>query len=122
MHGIAWSKNASPDILARAVWDLADVTDHIDDLALRARVTNDGIEEEIQTATLGDLIPPTHWLDLLHERGLRESGTVLLSGTVNMKEGVDQFADAWRAEFTDPVLRRSTTLGYDVVPMAEPVG
>ena len=29
-------------------------------------------------------------------------GTVLLSGTIPMIAGVDQFADAWRVELTDP--------------------
>jgi hypothetical protein len=39
-----------------------------------------------------------------------------------MLEGVNQFADAWRAELTDPVLGRTISLSYDVVPMATPIG
>ena len=122
VHGIAWSKNASPDVLAGEAWDLDEISDHIDQLTLRAWVTNDGTEEEIQTATLGDLLPPSHWTEVLGQRGLLQPGTILLSGTVNMREGVNQFADAWRAELADPVLGRSITLRYDVVAMAEPIG
>jgi hypothetical protein len=46
---------------------------------------------------------------------------VLLSGTVPMRDGVDQFADRWRAELTDPVLGNTVSLAYDVLPMAEPI-
>ncbi|NVM99864.1 DUF2848 domain-containing protein [Arthrobacter sp. SDTb3-6] len=122
VHGIAWSKNASPDVLASEAWRLSEVEDHIDQLTLTAWVTNDGREEEIQTASLADLLPPSHWVVVLKERNLLQPGTVLLSGTVNMREGVNQFANAWRAELRDPVLERSIALAYDVVPMAEPIG
>jgi hypothetical protein len=30
-------------------------------------------------------------------------GTIVLSGTLNMRQGVNQFADHWRAEMNDPV-------------------
>ncbi|MDP9936777.1 2-keto-4-pentenoate hydratase/2-oxohepta-3-ene-1,7-dioic acid hydratase in catechol pathway [Paenarthrobacter nicotinovorans] len=122
VHGIAWSKNASPDVLATEAWELGEVEDHVDELTLTAWVTNAGIEEKIQKATLGDLLPPAHWIEVLKERDLLEPGTVLISGTVNMLEGVNQFADAWRAELTDPVLGRTISLSYDVVPMATPIG
>ncbi len=38
VHGVAWSKNASPDILGTHAWRLADVTDHLDAVRLRAWV------------------------------------------------------------------------------------
>jgi hypothetical protein len=122
VHGIAWSKNASPDVLAKDAWLLSEVEDHIDDLTLTAWVTNNGVEEQIQKATLGDLLPPAHWVGVLKDRDLLNPGTVLISGTVNMVEGVNQFADGWRAELTDPVLGRTISLAYDVVPMATPIG
>lgn len=122
VHGIAWSKNASPDVLASEAWRLSELEDHIDELTLTAWVTNEGKEEEIQTATLADLLPPSHWVEVLKERDLLQPGTVLLSGTVNMREGVNQFANAWRAELRDPILDRTIALAYDVVPMAEPIG
>jgi 2-keto-4-pentenoate hydratase/2-oxohepta-3-ene-1,7-dioic acid hydratase in catechol pathway len=122
VHGIAWSKNASPDVLASEAWRLAEVEDHLDSLTLTAWVTNDGHEQQIQSATLGDLLPPSYWVEVLRQRGLLEPGTVLLSGTVNMAEGVNQFADGWRAELGDPVLGRRIGLAYEVVPMAEPIG
>ncbi|WP_238163770.1 DUF2848 family protein [Kribbella pittospori] len=46
------------------------------------------------------LLPPSYWLKELRERLV--PGTVLLSGMIRMIPGVDQFADAWRVEITDP--------------------
>ena len=45
---MAWSKNAGPDVLARRAWRLADVEDRLDELTLRAWVSHDGNETEIQ--------------------------------------------------------------------------
>ncbi|MFC9334286.1 DUF2848 domain-containing protein [Arthrobacter sp. NPDC057009] len=122
VHGIAWSKNASPDVLATDAWFLDEVEDHIDELTLTAWVTNDGVEEKIQAASFADLLPPAHWVQVLKERDLLKPGTVLISGTVNMIEGVNQFADSWRAELQDPKLGRTIALHYDVVQMATPIG
>ena len=47
-----------------------------------------------------DRVPPAYWLKELGDRVV--PGTVLLSDTVRMIPGVDQFADAWRVELTDP--------------------
>lgn len=122
VHGITWSKNAAPDVLASTAWRLDEIEDHIDALTLTAWVRHGTNEQVIQAGSAKDLLPPSYWIDVLRGRGLLAPGTVLLSGTVNMKEGVEQFADAWRAELHDPVLDRSITLGYELVPMAEPIG
>lgn len=121
VHGIAWSKNALPDVLSRSAWRLSDVEGHIDKLQLRAWVTHEGQETEIQSATFAELLAPAFWVDLLRSRSLLEPGTVLISGTVNMHEGVDQFAAAWRAELWDPVLQRSMSLAYEVKRLPQPI-
>jgi hypothetical protein len=122
VHGVAWSKNASPDVLARDAWRLADVADRTDALTLRAWVTHDGEETEIQSGTCGDLLTPGYWAGLLESRGDLVPGTVLISGTIPMAEGVDQFAGRWRVELGDPATGRAIGLAYDVVRMAEPIG
>ena len=38
-YGVAWSKNAAPDVLATSAWRLDDVADRIDGLTLRAWVS-----------------------------------------------------------------------------------
>ncbi|MDW6063867.1 DUF2848 domain-containing protein [Streptomyces sp. FXJ1.4098] len=84
VHGVAWSKNAGPDVLARRAWRLADVESRLDDLTLRAWVTHDGTETEIQHGTLGELLTPAYWVDVLRSRDALTPGTVLISGTIPM--------------------------------------
>jgi uncharacterized protein DUF2848 len=121
VHGVAWSKNAGLDVLGRGAWRLADVEDHLDELRLRAWVAREGGPEElIQDAPLAALLPPRYWLDDIAH--LLEPGTVLLSGTVAMQPGVDQFADRWHVELADPVTGRTLELAYAVQRMPEPIG
>ena len=120
VHGVAWSKNASPDVLGTKAWRLADVADRLDDLRLVARV---GAERTvIQDSTLAALLPPSYWIDVLRERCEYRTGTVLISGTVPMVEGVDQFADRWEVEPIDDTAGDSTTVAYDVEVMPAPIG
>jgi hypothetical protein len=123
VHGVAWSKNAAPDVLARRAWLLTDVEGRIDELTLRAWVTyDDGRETEIQHGTLAELLTPAYWADVLRERGGLTPGTVLISGTIPMADGVDQFADGWRVELGDPATGDTIRLAYQVVPLPQPIG
>lgn len=140
-YGVAWSKNAAPDVLATGAWRLDDVADRIDSLTLRAWVsgtargaggdrtdaddagTSTGTGEQlIQDGTGADLLTPHHWAEVLRERGELEPGTVLISGTIPMLNGDGQFAGRWRVQLGDPATGREISLGYDVVPMPEPIG
>ncbi|RRQ28167.1 DUF2848 domain-containing protein [Rhodococcus sp. Eu-32] len=118
VHSVAWSKNASPDVLGLGAWRLSDVADRIDDITLKAWVG----DTPIQTGSLGDLLAPKYWLDVLRERGLFKRGTILISGTISMHPGVDQFADTWKVEMTDPTTGNELTCAYDVIRMADPIG
>lgn len=123
VHGVAWSKNASPDVLGRRAWRLAEVAGRIDDISLRGWVRHgDGEPELVQDSTLGALLTPQYWLDVLRERGWLVPGTVLLSGTVAMREGVDQFADAWTVELADPATGDAITASYEIDRLPDPIG
>ncbi|KQZ67096.1 DUF2848 domain-containing protein [Nocardioides sp. Root151] len=122
VHGVAWSKNAGPDVLGNQAWRLADVADHLDDVRLRGWVGEGDDRRLIQDGTLGDLLTPDYWLEVLRDRGLHRPGTVLLSGTVQMIEGVDQFAERWEVELSDAVTGRAISQAYDVRAMAQPIG
>jgi hypothetical protein len=119
-HGVAWSKQVAPNVLSRQAWRLEDVADRIDELTLTAWVA-DGEWTEIQRGTLGDLLPPKYWLDLLPSRDLHKPGTVLMSGTIPMHAGVNQFAEAWRVELGDPSTGRTITTEYHVRRLPPPI-
>lgn len=117
-HGVAWSKNAGPDVLAAKAWRLVDVQDRLDELTLSAWAG----ETLIQQGKLAELLPPSYWLDVLRERDLYAPGTVLISGTIPMVHGVDQFAGSWRVELGDPATGETIELAYTVRRLPEPIG
>jgi len=108
-------------VLGSHAWVLSEIGDHLDQITLRSWVTNGGVEEEIQTGSLADLLPPSYWVEVLKERGLFAPGTIVLSGTLNMRGGMNQFADHWRAEMNDPVTGNTISIDYAVEPMAKPI-
>ena len=110
VHGIAWAKQACPDILGRKAWRLADVLSRVDGIQIAAWA--DG--REIQRGTFADLLPPSYWVDVLQMRGLFATGTVLLSGTIPMHDGVNQFARAWRVALHDPSTAETIDCSYAV--------
>lgn len=117
VHGVAWSKQAGPDVLGGRAWRLVDVADHVDELTLTAWAGG----RQIQRGTLAELLPPQYWLDELRQRGLLRPGTVLLSGTIPMDAEVDQFADSWRVELGDPQTGDTLSCEYRLDRMPDPV-
>jgi hypothetical protein len=123
VHGVAWSKNASPDVLGRKAWRLDDVRDHLDRITLKGWVgERDTPDTLIQDSSLEALLTPDYWLGVLEERGLNQPGTVLISGTVAMTGGVNQFARSWKVEMSDPVTGLSVDVQYIVEQMPEAIG
>lgn len=117
VHGVAWSKQAGPDVLGSRAWRLTDVADRIDELTLTAWAGG----RRIQHGTLSELLTPAYWLDELRAWGLAEPGTVLLSGTIPMDPAVDQFAGSWRAELGDPANGDVLSCEYAVQVLPRPV-
>lgn len=113
VHGVAWSKQTAPDVLGDAAWPLADIADRLDEFTLRAWVRRGEREELIQDGTLAQLLPPSYWIAELAQADLLRPGTVVLSGTIPMISGVDQFADGWRVVLADP-RGPASRLSYDV--------
>lgn len=111
VHGVAWSKQTSPNILGDLAWRISNVTEELDQFSLRAWVRHGRSETLIQEGTLAQLLPPGYWVEQLQAHSLLRPGTVLLGGTLPMTPGVDQFADAWRVELIDP-RGRTSRLSY----------
>ncbi|MFG3522016.1 DUF2848 domain-containing protein [Nocardia nova] len=120
-HGVAWSKQAAPDVLARRAWRLTDIADHIDDIALTGAVHTESGRQVIQQGTLAELLTPMYWVEELRSRELLRPGTVLLSGTIPMRAGIDQFGTGWSVELTDHRIGRSIALAYAVRRTPAPI-
>lgn len=119
VHGVAWSKQSAPDLLGDHAWRWGDIAADFDDFTLRAWV-GDGVEEHlIQDGSPALLLSPDHWIGRLTDAGLARPGTVLLSGTIPMIAGVDQFASAWRVELTDGQ-GRTSRVSYQVGLLPSP--
>jgi 2-keto-4-pentenoate hydratase/2-oxohepta-3-ene-1,7-dioic acid hydratase in catechol pathway len=116
VHGVAWSKQSAPDVLGDVAWPLAAIEGELDKFTLKAWVRHGDTEQLIQDGTLAQLLPPSYWVKELGARLV--PGTVVLSGTIPMIAGVDQFADAWRVELTDP-RGLTSRIGYGVEQLAE---
>ena len=100
-HGVAWSKQSAPDFLGTVAWRWEDIRSRFDAFSLKAWVTNDGVESLIQNGSPAQLLSPDYWLEQLREAGLARPGTLLMSGTIPMVPGVNQFAAEWRVELSD---------------------
>lgn len=120
-HGVAWSKQAAPDVLARRAWRLIDIADRIDQLTLTGSVMTDTGAQVIQHGTLAELLSPLYWVDELRARNLLEPGTVLMSGTIPMRADIDQFSAGWSVKLEDPHMNRSISLSYTVQQTPPPV-
>ncbi|MFT3862472.1 DUF2848 family protein [Micropruina sp.] len=113
VHGVAWSKQSAPDFLGDVAWRWGDVRDTFDSFTLRAWVTNDGVEQLIQDGSPALLLSPDYWIERLAQAGRLQPGTVVMSGTIPMLPGIDQFADAWRVELAAPD-KTVSRVGYTV--------
>ena len=119
VHGVAWSKQSAPDIVGDLAWRWSDIEDDFDSFSLRAWVTHHGQQELISDGSPAELLPPSYWIERLDEAGLLRPGTLLLSGTIPMIEGVDQFAEGWRVQLAAPD-GRTSQVAYRVDRLSEP--
>lgn len=107
------SKQLSPNVVGTRAWPLDEITDQLDDIVLRSQVLVDGDWVPLQEGTVGDLISPLDWLERLRDLDRLEPGTLLLGGTLPMRDPDQQFADAWAVELTLPT-GDSITVQYAV--------
>ncbi|WP_288425435.1 DUF2848 family protein [uncultured Agrobacterium sp.] len=101
VHGVAWSKQSFPDMLGDVAWRYDKIEQAMDDFTLKAWVRHGDKEELIQDGTTARLLPPRYWIERLKQAGLLRPNSLVMSGTIGMKEGVDQFAEGWRVEMAD---------------------
>ena len=94
VHGVAWSKQSAPDIIGDLAWRWDGVADRFDDFTLRAWVTHDDERGADLRRLAGRAAAPRRTGSSGWTRpACCAPARVLLSGTIPMIEGVDQFAD-----------------------------
>jgi 2-keto-4-pentenoate hydratase/2-oxohepta-3-ene-1,7-dioic acid hydratase in catechol pathway len=119
VHGVAWSKQTAPNVIGQLAWRWSEVADEFDAFTLRAWVTHDGDQHLISDGSPAGLLSPSYWIERLRDAGLLRPGTLLLSGTIPMIDGVDQFAEGWRVELTDPA-GHTSRVAYRVDQLSPP--
>jgi hypothetical protein len=98
-----------------AVWPLAEVEPHWDELTLRSWVRTGRERRLYQEATLATLLPPAVLIPMVRRYAGRElSGVVFFSGTVPTVEGEVIYGDAYELELGDPRLGRTIRAQYTV--------
>lgn len=106
------SKEACPKILAAEVWPYEEVREHWDRIELKSTVTAGGKESIYQEGKIGDLMRPE---DILARVGGKREGLMLYCGTMPVLGGVLKFAEKFRMEMHDPVLKRTISHEYNIV-------
>jgi len=112
------SKQVTPNILSKEVWDYEDVKGHWDEILMRAWVKEGEKKKLYQEAKLKALLPPDDLMRIVKEKVRGDlKGMVILSGTVGAIQGVSGFSDYFEVELIDDVLRRKVGCKYDVKPI-----
>lgn len=96
------AKQLSPNLVGTKAWLLDEIADQLDAATLRSKVLHDGEWTILQEGSVGDLISPVDWLQRLRALGRLEPGTLLLGGTLPMRDPARQFAAAWAVELVLP--------------------
>ena len=114
--GIALSKQLCGKALGPALWRFDEVSDHWDDLIIRAFATIDGARVKYQEGPLSGVRTPA---DLMARYGAGTtfpSGTVMFCGTLGAIGGIRP-GSRFEMELEDPVLGRTLKHAYDVTAL-----
>jgi hypothetical protein len=114
--GIALSKQMCGKVVGREFWPLAEVEPHWDALEMRAHIVTDGVRELYQTGTLAALRPPRDLMTRWTGEARLPPGTLMFGGTLGAMGGIRP-AGRFEMELHDPVLKRTLSHAYDIVPL-----
>lgn len=111
-HSVAASKQVCAKPIASELWALDDISDHLDDIALKCWIEEDGDEVLYQEGTLAQIRPLS---ELCAGAGFGD-GTAMLCGTFAAIGGVRP-ASWYRMEAFDPHTGKSMALSYRVTAL-----
>jgi hypothetical protein len=114
-YSIPRSKQLCPKVLSEEIVPLADVIDRWDGIVISSQVSADGQTwHDYQRTTLGALLDPDALVRAACGSQPLADGTVLLSGTVPIVDGVTRYLPHFRAELAAPALVSPLRLAYTV--------
>jgi len=104
------AKQMCQKVIAKEAWLYSEIKDHWDSLIIRSYATKKGEKVLYQEDKLKALLRVE---DLLKEFNIKEKGTVLFSGTIQLRGGLI-YADEFQIEMEDPELNRTIRHRYRV--------
>jgi hypothetical protein len=114
--GIALSKQLCAKPLAPTLWRFDEVSDHWNELMLRAHATIDGKRVPYQDGRLAAMRHPSDLIARLNTGTALAPGTVMFCGTLAAIGGIHP-ATRFEIELRDPILSRTITHRYDIVAL-----
>jgi hypothetical protein len=116
-YGITVSKQMCDKPCAPALWPLAEIRDHWDEMEISALIREDGTEVEYQHGNLSAMLSPADLIAKLEDIGETFTpGTAMLCGTLAAIGGVRP-SDHFAMTLVDPILNRSMSHTYDVISL-----
>lgn len=109
------SKQVSPAVLSKNLWNYKEIKDNWDQIQIRSWVLREGKRTLYQDSTLGTILPPEELIRSVQQRvkGSLE-GIAIFSGTPPLLTEKIVFTDRFEGELLDPVLNRKITIGYSI--------
>ena len=115
--GITVAKQLCDKPIATTFWPLDEVEGHWDELRIRATIEEGGGEVVYQDGGVAGLISPAELIERLGAAGgALGDGVLMFGGTCGAIGGV-RFSPRFRFQLSDPVLGRTISHAYDVVPV-----
>lgn len=109
------SKQVSPAILSRNLWNYKEIKDNWDQIEIRSWVLREGKRTLYQDSTLGTILPPEELICLVQQQVKGSlKGIAIFSGTPPLVTEKIVFTDRFEGELLDPVLKRKITIGYSI--------
>ena len=109
------SKQVTPAILSRNLWNYKEIKDNWDQIEIRSWVLREGKRTLYQDSTLGTILPPEELIRLVHQQVKGSlKGIAIFSGTPPLVTEKIVFTDRFEGELLDPVLKRKITIGYSI--------
>jgi hypothetical protein len=121
IYSIPRSKQLCPKIIGSEVFQFDEVSPYWDDIVLTCETKQDsGPWQVYQSELLRAVLHPDELIEKCFE-GEPSLGSILMSGTIPIVDGVTRFADQYRLSLEVPTLNQRIEFSYGVDALQEPL-